>query len=93
MVTACLAPVANRLSIMSIGLTFPALAILFARAMNAFQLTGSKLVKEGNFYSLMFLVVAIANLIFYLIMGWLCNYVCQASVLTMSPQRCLLNDK
>lgn len=81
-VTACLAPVPNCLSIISIGLTFPALAVLFSRAMNAFQLTGSQLVKEGNFYSLMFLVVAIVNLFFYLIMGWLCNYVCQVSLLS-----------
>lgn len=62
-----------------LGLTFPALAVLFARAMDTFQLTGSKMVEDGDFYSLMFLVVAIANLILYLIMGWLCNYVGQVS--------------
>ncbi|KAH7113669.1 hypothetical protein B0J13DRAFT_656928, partial [Dactylonectria estremocensis] len=52
------------------GLTYPALAILFSRAMNAFAFID---VEKGNFYSLMFFVVALANVVLYAAGGWVSN--------------------
>ncbi len=58
------------------GLTFPAQALIFGELLNVFTLSGSELRKEGDFYSLMFLVVALGALFSYFILGWLC---CNAS--------------
>ncbi|KAH7112747.1 hypothetical protein B0J13DRAFT_657575 [Dactylonectria estremocensis] len=52
------------------GLTYPALAILFSRAMNAFAFID---VEKGNFYSFMFFVVALANAVLYAAGGWVSN--------------------
>ncbi|KEF60057.1 uncharacterized protein A1O9_04907 [Exophiala aquamarina CBS 119918] len=59
------------------GGTFPAQAILFARLLTIFQVTGQEAVDRANFYSLMFFVVAIANLVAYFAIGWLCNIIGQ----------------
>ncbi|KFY26995.1 hypothetical protein V493_03749 [Pseudogymnoascus sp. VKM F-4281 (FW-2241)] len=59
------------------GGTFPAQAILFSRVLNVFTLEGSEATKEANFWALMFFIVAIANLIAYFILGWLCNIIGQ----------------
>ncbi|KAH7136669.1 P-loop containing nucleoside triphosphate hydrolase protein [Dactylonectria estremocensis] len=56
------------------GLTYPAIAILFSRTMNAFANVD---VKEGNFYSLMFFVVALANAVIYAAGGWAANNIGQ----------------
>ncbi|KAH7002851.1 P-loop containing nucleoside triphosphate hydrolase protein [Fusarium venenatum] len=52
------------------GLTYPALAVVFSRAVDAFNLQGSELTDRGDFFSLMFFVVALANLLAYGIFGW-----------------------
>lgn len=59
------------------GLTFPAQAIIMGRIFQAFQLSASEAVSQGDFYSLMFFVVAIANLIIYGSIGWASNIVAQ----------------
>jgi ATP-binding cassette subfamily B (MDR/TAP) protein 1 len=59
------------------GCTYPAQAILFARIARAFELKGSDATGQGDFYSLMFFVVAIGNLIVYAAIGWFSNVVCQ----------------
>jgi ATP-binding cassette subfamily B (MDR/TAP) protein 1 len=59
------------------GGTYPAQAILFSRVLNVFTLEGSEATNEANFWALMFFVVAIANLIAYFILGWLCNVIGQ----------------
>ncbi|KAF1988995.1 multidrug resistance protein 1 [Aulographum hederae CBS 113979] len=59
------------------GLTFPAQAILFSRTINAFQLDRSEGIEQGDFYSLMFFIVALANLLGYALIGWESNIVAQ----------------
>ncbi|KAL6406964.1 hypothetical protein AUP68_09781 [Ilyonectria robusta] len=56
------------------GLTYPTLAILFSRTMDAFAAVD---VAKGNFYSLMFFVVALANLVIYAAGGWVANSIGQ----------------
>lgn len=45
-------------------------AFLYAKVVTTFQLTGAALVSRGNFWSLMWLVLAIAVGIAYLGVGW-----------------------
>ncbi len=52
------------------GATFPAQAILFSRVLNVFLLTGQEAQDEANFYSLMFFIVALGNLLAYFVIGW-----------------------
>ncbi|KAK3950540.1 P-loop containing nucleoside triphosphate hydrolase protein, partial [Pseudoneurospora amorphoporcata] len=59
------------------GATYPALAIIFSRIMDAFALEGDEMIKRGNFFSLMFFVVALGNLVAYAILGWFCNVTAQ----------------
>lgn len=59
------------------GLTFPAQAILFARIVEAFQIPPDEGRRQGNFYSLMFFVVALGNWLVYAIIGWASNVVAQ----------------
>lgn len=61
------------------GLTYPAQAILFARIVHAFELPPGEARSQGNFYSLMFFVVALGNLVVYAIIGWFSNRLCQVS--------------
>ncbi|KAI5463945.1 P-loop containing nucleoside triphosphate hydrolase protein [Mariannaea sp. PMI_226] len=56
------------------GLTYPSLAILFARTMDAFAAVD---VSKCNFYSLMFFVVALGNIVCYAIGGWVANVIGQ----------------
>ena len=64
-----------------LGVTYPVQAVLFARIMEAFTLpTPEQMVDRGDFYSLMFFIVAIANFIVYAATGWLSNTVCQVCV-------------
>ena len=58
------------------GGSYPALAVLFAKTMDAFQAID---VDKGNFYSLMFFVIALANLVVYAVAGWLANILAQVS--------------
>ncbi|KAH7371427.1 P-loop containing nucleoside triphosphate hydrolase protein [Pyrenochaeta sp. MPI-SDFR-AT-0127] len=59
------------------GATFPAQAILFARVVEAFQLPAERAVDQGDFYSLMFFIVALGNLAVYASVGWASNIVAQ----------------
>ncbi|PSN71518.1 multidrug resistance protein 1 [Corynespora cassiicola Philippines] len=59
------------------GATYPAQAILFARVTEAFQLSSDRAVSQGDFYSLMFFVVALGNLFVYAAVGWASNIVAQ----------------
>lgn len=61
------------------GATFPAQAVLFSRVVEAFQLPTSRAIEQGDFYSLMFFIVAIGNLILYACIGWASNIVAQVS--------------
>lgn len=56
------------------GATYPALAVLFARTMEAFETID---VSKANFYALMFFVVALGNLVAYAIAGWIANIIAQ----------------
>ncbi|KAK2731944.1 hypothetical protein FQN55_004419 [Onygenales sp. PD_40] len=59
------------------GLTFPAQAILFSRLMTVFTLKGQAMVDRGDFFALMFFIVAIGNLVAYFILGWVSNLIAQ----------------
>jgi ATP-binding cassette, subfamily B (MDR/TAP), member 1 len=52
------------------GGSYPAQAILFSRLLTVFQLTGSEARSKADFYSLLFFVVALANLLAYFAIGW-----------------------
>ncbi|POR34332.1 Leptomycin B resistance protein pmd1 [Tolypocladium paradoxum] len=56
------------------GGTYPALAVLFSKTMEAFETID---VAKGDFFALMFFVVALANLVAYAIAGWLSNILAQ----------------
>ena len=49
---------------------YPIQSYLFAHLVNVFTLTGNQLVKQGNFWSLMFFVLALAVAFAYFVMGW-----------------------
>ncbi|KAF1832024.1 P-loop containing nucleoside triphosphate hydrolase protein [Decorospora gaudefroyi] len=60
------------------GATFPAQAILFSRITEAFQLPPEEAVDQGDFYSLMFFIVALGQLFVYASVGWVSNIVAQS---------------
>lgn len=62
---------------LEIGATYPGQALVLSELMNVFQYTGNKLTDEGDFYSLMFFVIAIGNLVAYFALGWVSNIVSQ----------------
>lgn len=47
--------------------------------MNAFTLPPNEAVDQGDFYSLMFFIVAIGNLVVFAIVGWVSNIIAQVS--------------
>ncbi|KAF7559914.1 hypothetical protein G7046_g4252 [Stylonectria norvegica] len=55
----------------------PALAVLFSRILDAFSLTGDAMVERGDFYALMFFVMALANLVVYCVLGWTSTIISQ----------------
>ncbi|KID97448.1 multidrug resistance protein 1, partial [Metarhizium majus ARSEF 297] len=59
------------------GGTYPALAVLFSKTMEAFETID---VDKGNFFALMFFVVALGNLVLYAVAGWLSNIVAQTTM-------------
>lgn len=59
------------------GATYPAQALLFSKLLGVFLLTGETARDRANFYSLMFFVVAVANLAAYFTIGWTCNIIAQ----------------
>ncbi|KAF2668515.1 leptomycin B resistance protein pmd1 [Microthyrium microscopicum] len=52
------------------GAAYPIQAWLFGHLVQVFTLTGSELVTRGNFWSLMFFVLALVVLFAYFFMGW-----------------------
>jgi hypothetical protein len=50
--------------------TYPLQAYLFAHLIQVFTLTGSDLVSKGNFWALMFFILACGTGIAYFVMGW-----------------------
>ncbi|KAG6036745.1 hypothetical protein E4U41_005495 [Claviceps citrina] len=56
------------------GVTYPILAVLFSKMMEAFQTVD---VSKANLVALMFFVVALGNLVLYGVAGWLSNIVAQ----------------
>jgi len=59
------------------GATFPAQALLFSRLIAVFQRTGDEARRQANFYSLMFFIVALGNLVGYFMLGVTCNVISQ----------------
>jgi ATP-binding cassette subfamily B (MDR/TAP) protein 1 len=59
------------------GASYPAQAILFGRIVEAFQLPRDRGVSQGDFYSLMFFMVAIGNLLVFATIGYVSNIVAQ----------------
>ncbi|RVD83845.1 uncharacterized protein DFL_005619 [Arthrobotrys flagrans] len=59
------------------GGTYPALAILFSRILDVFALSGDAMIKRGDFYSLMFFVMGLGNLVAYLVLGWMSAIIAQ----------------
>ncbi|EAT87066.2 hypothetical protein SNOG_06002 [Parastagonospora nodorum SN15] len=59
------------------GAAYPAQAILFSRVIGAFQLSPSEGVDQGDFYSLMFFIIAIGILMVFATVGWVSNIVAQ----------------
>ncbi|OAP63660.1 hypothetical protein AYL99_02887 [Fonsecaea erecta] len=59
------------------GGMYPAQAVLFSRLLTVFQLTGKQAQDRADFYSLMFFVLALANLAAYFTIGWICNIIGQ----------------
>jgi ATP-binding cassette subfamily B (MDR/TAP) protein 1 len=57
------------------GGTFPAQALLDANLINVFILPIDQARSPADFFALMFFVVALANLVAYFIVGWICNEV------------------
>ncbi|KAF4438147.1 putative ABC multidrug transporter, partial [Fusarium austroafricanum] len=59
------------------GGTYPAQAVIFAHTLQIFQLSGDEAIRLGDFWALMFFVVALANFVVYFILGWLANIIIQ----------------
>ena len=59
------------------GAIYPAQALLFSELMDVFLLPQPQRSDRGNFFALMFFVVALANLLCYGLMGWSTNIVVQ----------------
>ena len=60
------------------GGTYPAQAVIFSRLINVFTLQGPEAKNQADFYSLMFFVLALANLFGYFSIGWATNTIGQA---------------
>jgi ATP-binding cassette subfamily B (MDR/TAP) protein 1 len=48
-----------------------------SRFIEVFELTGDKMRTKGNFFALMFLVLAIGTFVMYFVLGWTSNIVGQ----------------
>nr|POE89861.1 leptomycin b resistance protein pmd1 [Quercus suber] len=59
------------------GGTYPAQAIIFSRLIRVYTLEGAEAQQQADFYSLMFFVLALANLFGYFGVGWACNTIGQ----------------
>ncbi|EXK38569.1 hypothetical protein FOMG_06142 [Fusarium oxysporum f. sp. melonis 26406] len=59
------------------GAVYPGQALVFAELMNVFTYSGSKLRSKGDFFALVFFIIAIGNLIIYFVLGWFSNTIGQ----------------
>ncbi|KAM0541190.1 hypothetical protein ACHAPJ_013354 [Fusarium lateritium] len=59
------------------GAVYPGQALVLAELMDVFTHSGSELRTQGDFYALIFFVIAIGNLIIYFALGWFCNTIGQ----------------
>ncbi|KAL5614210.1 hypothetical protein BROUX41_000049 [Berkeleyomyces rouxiae] len=59
------------------GFTYPALAVLFAKVMEAITLPRDEVLDKTDLYALMFLVLAILNFFFWGAVGWLTSMIAQ----------------
>ncbi|TIA38173.1 multidrug resistance protein, partial [Aureobasidium pullulans] len=59
------------------GCTMATQAILFGRTLQVFQTTSSDTVSQGDFWALMFFVVALASLFLYFVLAMVCNIISQ----------------
>ncbi|KAK6514979.1 hypothetical protein TWF506_007337 [Arthrobotrys conoides] len=59
------------------GGTYPALAVLFSRILDVFTLSGDAMLKRGDFFSLMFFIMGLGNLVAYFILGWMSATIAQ----------------
>lgn len=59
------------------GVTFPAVALIFSRMINVFTYPVHRMVERGDFFALMFFVVALNNLMSYFVIGWIANIISQ----------------
>ncbi|KOC12106.1 ATP-binding cassette multidrug transport protein [Aspergillus flavus AF70] len=65
------------------GATYPILAFVFAKVLDVFQIQStSKMVEKGDFYALMFFVLALVILVVYGVMGWVTNVIAHCVVYT-----------
>lgn len=59
-----------------VGACYPILAFVFAKVLDVFQIQDHHdMIKKGDFYALMFFVMALAILLIYGILGWLTNII------------------
>lgn len=59
------------------GATFPGQAVLYSRVLTVFTLPPDEGQRQANFYSLMFFVIALGNLLAYGVVGITCNIIGQ----------------
>ncbi|GKT58550.1 LOW QUALITY PROTEIN: ABC transporter [Colletotrichum tofieldiae] len=69
---------------------FPGQSLIIANLVDVFTLTGSEMIRKGNFYSLMFFVLALGVLVCYFAMGLTTNVISQG--LNHKLRKQCLND-
>ncbi|KAE8353173.1 ATP-binding cassette multidrug transport protein [Aspergillus coremiiformis] len=69
------------------GAVYPVLAFIFARILNVFQIPStSRMIEQGDFYALMFFVLALVILLVYAVLGWVSNVIANSIVYTYRMQ-------
>jgi len=61
--------------------------------MTTFELQGSEMTSRGDFWALMFFVVALVNGIGYAVFGWYCNVVAQVFLIHAPLVRNCVNNR
>lgn len=59
----------------SAAAAYPGQSILMSRFIEVFKYTGSEMREKGDFFALMFLVLAIGACVVYFVMGWCSNVI------------------
>lgn len=59
---------------------YPGQAILMSRFIGVLNTTGADMESRGNFFALMFLVMACGALLLYFVIGWTANIVAQVNL-------------